>query len=206
MKKDPVILSAKIISGIFNPLLTPTYGIAAALSWSVLQFVSLKIRVNVTMIVFLLTALIPFMLIYGLSALRLVKSPALAERTERTIPYAATLVLYIATAIYLFVARAPHWLCGFMVGGSCALAIVLIINRWWKISAHGTATGGLTALAISIALRPDTPHAATWLIFAAIIATGLTCTSRLILNCHTPRQVYAGVANGFMNVFLWSLI
>ena len=185
MKKDPVILSAKIISGIFNPLLTPTYGIAAALSWSVLQFVSLKIRINVTMIVFLLTALIPFMLIYGLSA---------------------TLLLYIATAIYLFVARAPHWLCGFMVGGSCALAIVLVINRWWKISAHGTATGGLTALAISLALRPDTPQPMTWLITATLLVTGLTCTSRLILNCHTPGQVYAGVANGFINVFLWSMI
>lgn len=206
MKKDPLRYSAKIISAIFSPLMMPTYGLAVALSWSVLQFISLKIRINVTMIVFLLTALIPFVLIYGLSAMRLIKNPALDERTERTIPYAATLILYVATALYLFIARAPYWLCGFMVGGSVALAVALVVNRWWKISAHGTAAGGLTALVTVIALRPDTPQPLTWLIIAALLVTGMTGTSRLILGCHTPGQVYAGMANGFLNVLLWSMI
>lgn len=40
-----------------------------------------------------------------------------------------------------------------------------------------------------------------WLI-ATIIAAGLVGSSRLLLNRHTPMQVLAGTANGFVCVYL----
>lgn len=206
MTTDPIEKTARIISGVFNPLLLPTYGIAAAMTWSVLQYIPLRTRIEAGSIIFILTAVIPFMLIYGLATTKIVKDVTLSDRTDRTIPYGATLLLYIVTAGYLFMARAPHWLAGFMVGASVALAITLIVNRWWKISAHAAGTGGLIAMACVIAILPTTPQPAMWLVITTIMITGLTCTSRLILRCHTPAQIYAGVANGMINVFIWSLI
>lgn len=102
MTTDPIEKTARIISGVFNPLLLPTYGIAAAMSWSVLQYIPLRTRIEAGSIIFILTAVIPFMLIYGLATTKIVKDVTLSDRTDRTIPYGATLLLYIVTAGYLF--------------------------------------------------------------------------------------------------------
>ncbi len=62
--------------------------------------------------------------------------------------------------------------------------------------------GGLVAFVV----RLITEHLAmvngqSWLI-ATIVAAGLVGSSRLLLNRHTPMQVLAGSANGFLCVYL----
>lgn len=93
-----------------------------------------------------------------------------------------------------------------MLGASVALAITVVVNRWWKISAHATAIGGLVALSIVLSMLPDMPLSMVWLVASTFLAAGITCTARLILQCHTPAQVYLGFANGFINILIWSLL
>ena len=206
MNRNPIKISAQIISSIFSPLMMPTYGISLALLLTFLQAVPTITRLGIIAIVLLLTAIIPAVLIRSLSTFKLVKDFALTERTDRLIPYVVTLLLYISTTIYLFLANAPTWLYGFMIGSSVALAITAIVNRWWKISAHGTAAGGVVAFSMVIDTLPSTTQPLLWLIITTILTAGLIGTSRLILERHTPWQVYSGFINGLVNVLLWSLI
>ena len=206
MERNPIKISAQIISSIFSPLMMPTYGISLALLLTFLQAVPTITRLGIIAIVLLLTAIIPAVLIRSLSTFKLVKDFALTERTDRLIPYVVTLLLYISTTIYLFLANAPTWLYGFMIGASVALAITAIVNRWWKISAHSTGAGGLVAFSMVIATLPSTTQPLLWLIITTILTAGFIGTSRLILERHTPWQVYSGFINGLVNVLLWSLI
>ncbi len=206
MKHNKIEIVARIISSVFSPLMMPTYGVALALNMTYLQAISQGTRIGIIAIILLLTAIIPAVVIRSLSTLSIVKDAALTDRTDRPIPYIVTLLLYISTTIYLYIANAPTWLYGFLIGASVALAITIVVNHWWKISAHGTASGGIVALAAVIATLPSTPQPLTWLVIATIIVAGMVGTARLLLNRHTPLQVYSGFANGFLNVLLWSLI
>lgn len=206
MERDPIKLSAKIFSSVFSPLLMPTYGIALALNLTILQITPLTTRIGIIAIILILTAIIPAVLIRSLSTFKLIKDSELSQRSDRFIPFLVTLLLYISTSIYLFLANAPSWLYGFMLGASVALAITVVVNRWWKISAHATAIGGLVALSIVLSMLPDMPLSMVWLVASTFLAAGITCTARLILQCHTPAQVYLGFANGFINILIWSLL
>ncbi len=193
---------SQVVSAVFHPLLMPAYGMAMALQWSELQVLPFQTKLMVTMIVFVLTGLFPMMIIGIMSRLRLIKNRSLNDRGDRRLPYAASLLLYIATICYLYLVYAPWLLIAFMCGGALALLIVLIINRWWKISAHATAIGGMVALTLVLICHLPEDGIRLWLLIAVLMASGLVGTARLILRRHTPAQIYAGYANGLICVIL----
>lgn len=193
---------SKIISALFNPMLIPTYGMAFAIEFSWLHILPLRTRLITVGVVFILTGLLPMIIIGGLSAMEFVKNFALTERKDRTLPYACSLALYISAVVYLYMVNAPWWIAAFLCGGALSIVVVMIVNRWWKISAHATAMGGLLGLVMEMAWRSGLPTFYLWLLIAAILAAGLVGTARLILKCHTPQQVYAGYANGLICILL----
>lgn len=203
---NPFIKASQIISAVFSPLMVPVYGLAIALHYSELQVIPLRYKITSLAVVFVLTGLLPFMLITGMKAVGMVSSVDLTDRRERTIPFSITLVLYAITAGYFFFARAPWWLTAFMLGGLLALVIAMIVNRRWKISAHATGAGALTAMTLLLALHSPAPATMLPVITAVLLASGLTGTARLILERHTPAQVYAGFAVGFLAVGLLTII
>lgn len=203
---NPFIKASQIISAVFNPLMVPVYGLAIALHYSELQVIPLRYKITSLAVVFVLTGLLPFMLITGMKAVGMVSSVDLTDRRERTIPFSITLVLYAITAGYFFFARAPWWLTAFMLGGLLALVIAMIVTRRWKISAHATGAGALTAMTLLLALHSPAPATMFPVITAVLLASGLTGTARLILERHTPAQVYAGFAVGFLAVGLLTII
>ena len=102
--------------------------------------------------------------------------------------------------------HAPMWMTMFMVGGAGAALLSCIVNIWWKISAHAAAIGGLLALMFRISIEGVNLHPILPWILGTMVLTGILCTSRLILNCHTFWQVVAGTANGFLWVFFLTMI
>lgn len=203
---NPFIKASQIISAVFSPLMVPVYGLAIALHYSELQVIPLRYKITSLAVVFVLTGLLPFMLITGMKAVGMVSSVDLTDRRERAIPFSITLVLYAITAGYFFFARAPWWLTAFMLGGLLALVIAMIVNRRWKISAHATGAGALTAMTLLLALHSPAPATMLPVITAVLLASGLTGTARLILDRHTPGQVYAGFAIGLLAVGLLTII
>lgn len=194
---------AKIISGIFSPLLIPTYGMIIALFGTSLVLVPAGIRINVTLITFAITCLVPTGAFYVLYRLGLISDFGLNSRRERTVPYIIVSLSYLAATFCMIKANAPDWMRLFMVGGLAAAIISGVINVKWKISGHSAATAGLIALCFRIMVSDQIIGGLDmkWITMAAILCWGLTGSARLILERHTLGQVLAGAANGFLCVY-----
>lgn len=187
---------AQIASDLFSPIILPSYMMAVAMWFTPLVILPEKVRLLVTGLVVALTALIPTAVIFTLIKLGRAKDVSLSSRSERTIPYLVSIVCYLVTAFSLFRMMAPSWLCAFFVGASIASTAATVITLKWKISAHGSAVGGFAAAVIWLASHGLILAGAMWWVSGAVVLCGLVGSSRLILDRHTPAQVYAGIALG----------
>lgn len=197
---------SQILSFIFSPLLVPTYGILMAFNYSYLVLASTGTKVGVTAVVFIFTCLFPLLLIGTLWKLGKVSDPGLNSRTDRTVPYLITAASYVAATIYLLNVKSPTWLVMFFCGGFSAVVVSTIVNRWWKISAHMAAMGGLVALSVCMMTGGVAVRQMLWIVLTGIVLCGLVGTARLVLERHTLGQVAAGFLNGFVCVFLLMML
>ncbi|MDE5795836.1 MAG: phosphatase PAP2 family protein, partial [Muribaculaceae bacterium] len=111
-----------------------------------------------------------------------------------------------ATAWFMSLKGAPLWMSMFFIGGAVAGIINLVVNFYWKISAHSAGIAGIVAMLLRI-MRDGFPEPSTfsWLI-AVILLSGLLGAARVWLGRHTVCQVLAGYAVGFCSVFFITLI
>lgn len=197
---------SRFLSTVFAPLLVPTYGMMIASFLSILSILSDRVLWTSIAMVFILTCVVPAVGIYTLHRLGYIKDPGLNDRSERAVPYIIATVGYIATALILWRISAPVWLVMFMVGATVAVVINIIVTRWWKISAHAAAMGGLVALVMRITALHQAVYDMNVWISASILVAGAVMTARVYLGRHTLLQVIAGAANGFLCVWLFSMI
>ena len=167
---------SKIISALFSPILVPTYGMAIAGTLTILHLLPVSLIWTAVGITFVITCLVPVTAIMAMYRTGYIKDPGLNERTERTIPYIVACVINI------------------------------IVNRWWKISAHAAGMGGLVALMFRIIASHYALYNLNVWLSVMIIVAGMVMTSRVYLKRHTLWQVLAGFANGFICVYLLSMI
>lgn len=188
---------AKIVSGIFHPLLIPTYGLIIYLIYG--QFMELipityKVILLITTVCF--TIIIPAASIGILSKIGTISSINLFKREERRIPMIIACLAFAIGTFILGKFNAPPILLLFLKSATLSIALVGIISLRWKISAHLTAMGGITAAILLTAIYSYT-NAAN-LLAISFIVSGLVGYSRLKLNAHTPAQTYSGFFLGFM--------
>lgn len=197
---------SEIISAVFSPLIVPTYGMMLAAFLTILRFLPSNLLWTAIGITFVITCLVPVAAIIALYKTGVIKDAALNERTERYLPYGVVILCYLGCGFFFYKASAPLWLPMFFVGAACATLINTIVNRWWKISAHAAAMGGLVALMFRVvASHYALFNMNTW-ISATILMAGIVMTARVYLERHTLWQVLAGCANGFICVYLLSMI
>ncbi len=202
MQNDNILKkTADVISAVFSPLMIPTYGLVILLCVLGINYdVPLPTSLVITGVVFILTGVLPFIIIRSMVSLKRAKNMDLTDRRERTLPFIAAFALYVVAILYLYRVNLPLWMLAFMIGGAITLVIATIVSRWWKISAHSAAMGGLTAVAAVSSLM--LPVGGMTLLCGVLTASGLVATSRLLLGAHTPAQVYAGWSCGFLCVLL----
>lgn len=197
---------AHFLSFVFSPLLVPTYGVVIALNTTVLSVLSAGVKWGVPSVTLLITCVMPMLAIGIMWKLGKVKDFGLNNRTERTVPYLVVTTCYLLCGIYLYKVHAPIWLVMFMCGAVLAAIVSQIVNRWWKISAHMTAMGGLLAITMNIALSDFAVCDMMWVVCGVILCCGLVGTARVGLQRHTFGQVAAGTINGFVCVTLLSYL
>lgn len=194
---------SKTLSIVCYPLFIPSYGMALYM-WAMLHRTPTLPNIYVWLNIigtFVLTALIPIVLIIILWRQGRVSSLHITNPKERTIPY-----LY-STACFgfwcYFVSNTTHlpkvWLF-IALGATVALLTVTIINRWWKISAHLTSIGGLLGGLISMGLYYNIVP--TSLVIALLVLSLLLMYARLYLDAHTPMQVVCGYLLGILCTFI----
>lgn len=194
---------ANVISWVFVPLLMPTYGILLIFNLSFLSLASTSSKWFFTLVVLGATCLLPMLMVVLLKKLGLVQDIGLNGRKERMIPYIITIICMLGTGWFLYMKGAPMWVATFFAGGALAGLINLVVNNWWKISAHAAGIAGIVAMLIQITREGFPSSGTTTWITATIILAGSLCSARVWLGRHTLLQVLAGTAVGFISV--WGL-
>ena len=191
-------LIANILSIAFHPLLMVTYGVALAFASTYLAVYPLQMKLLILSGVFLMTAVVPAIFIFLLVKYGNAGDYALTNRRVRTLPYLLYVASIVACAFFLLRMLLPFWLVVILFGTAAVMLIA------WKISAHmigiGGLIGGIMGIAQIYALNP-------WRGFIiGFLIAGCLGTSRLILQRHTPAQVYAGFGLGFTGIYISSLL
>lgn len=193
---------ARFFSTLLSPLLMPTYGVFLALWVSILSYLPVGTRLVVMIVIFGITCILPMVFIAVLHSRKIIKDKHLNNRDERWLPYLFVVLCYVGATLYLNHVHSPEWLTAFMWGGTMAALVSFGINFFWKISAHLSGIGGVTAFLCWLYVEGLGAFGLLWLICAMIILSGILGTSRLELERHTFWQVVAGYASGFLWVIL----
>lgn len=200
-------ISALAISILLHPILMPTFGmvmfcLACPTIANILMTRHLILSLTGTLF---FTLLIPTVMLLLLRKRGQIESLYITDAKQRTTPYIYTIICYCIWAYFLrMMLRMPLFIFLVAVGAIIALVSILIINNWWKISAHLTGLGGLIggicSFALNYAIVP------TYIIIIAFILALLLMYTRLYLNAHTPLQVVGGLVLGIFSTFIPTLI
>lgn len=189
------MLWARIVSGLFHPLLLPLYSAAALLCGRTgyAALYPLRIKLYLAWSVALFTVLVPVLSLALLRSSRRIADLELSRRSDRIVPLA--LMVFCYTLCALAVVRVPgaHALSRFVFCGAGCAACCLAVSCFWKISLHLTGMGAVSAILFWIgAAGGDTVR----LLALTLTGAGALAAARLRLGRHTPAQVAGGFAVG----------
>jgi len=190
---------SKIVSHIFHPLIIPTVGFLVLFySGTYLSYLPLNIKVWITSIVFVCTFFLPLMFIMFLFYQGMINTIQMKERKDRYVPIIITFFLFVFCFYLIRRIDIPSMFYSFLLGGLISLLITFFITIRFKISIHMVGMGGLVALIIFISFYVKVNL--SFYLILIILFSGLTGTARLLLNAHTPVEVYSGFVTGFAAV------
>jgi membrane-associated phospholipid phosphatase len=190
---------ARIISTVLHPLLMPTY--VFGFIFLFLPELAMPIRPGMFGTLFVLvvitTLILPCVCVFVLYKAKVVSTATIEHRTDRFIPQILTSIIYIGTW-WLFYSKLSPVPSMYMVMGSMAACVlcVTVVNFFWKISAHSTSAGGVTAFLVFAFYSFQKTEYVLYIILA-LLFSGLLMSSRLKLQVHTLAQVSAGFLLGF---------
>ncbi len=197
---------AKIISYLFHPLLMLIYGLVLLFSINIFLplVLSLQGEIYVLSIAFIAGVIFPLSFMYFLLRTRVIRSFALESKEERTIPYLMTGIFYYFI-FYLFkeIGLPPLYFV-FILNTTLLVFITLLINFWWKISAHMIAIGAVVGCVSGISIKLGLTL--TPVIAALLLVAGLIAFARLKLNAHTNSQIYTGFFMGLICMLILFII
>jgi len=113
---------------------------------------------------------------------------------ERRFPLLITGLFYSITYYFLQKFPLPPLIFLILLGATLSVLVSMMVNLFWKISAHLIGAGGMVGAVIGISLRLSLDL--NLLIIGLIILSGVIASSRLILKAHDHAQIYAGFLLG----------
>ncbi|CAH1000586.1 hypothetical protein LEM8419_01720 [Neolewinella maritima] len=208
-------LPALLISGLFHPLLMPTYLFLLLVGVNPYLFGTTELGDSRAMsnliLIFLDTFVIPVVAVFIMARLNMISSVMMHEKSERIGPLLLVMVLYFW--IYWNFNKSnqtPTIFNAFLLGVVIALVVAFVINLLDKISLHATGMGGLVGASIILlglyggdgipigSLTIGLPL----VVLIAVLLAGLVGTARLALGAHDKLQLSVGYALGFVAQFV----
>lgn len=181
---------ARFISTIFVP---PSFTLIVYLIFSL----TIETTVQKSLIVFLTALVFGFILPIAMFVMmrkkKMISDNDAMIKDQRTLPYLIAIGFYSAGLIILILTEVSKISIAFWFCYISNTIITIIINKYWKISAHSMgASGAAAALFFNFG----------WSSFVAMIITLLVGWSRMELKCHTASQVIAGILLAFASVYI----
>ncbi|PTN10681.1 phosphatase PAP2 family protein [Mangrovibacterium marinum] len=187
---------AKALSYVFHPLLIPTLGFLLLMNSSFyFTLISFEAKKFILLIVLMSTLVLPLISI-GLMMLTTRFKLNLDKASDRIIPMLNTAIFYYLG--FYFLGKLPIFPIYklMLISSVLTIAILLLITIRWKISAHMAAIGGLIGIFLALSLRLN--FNGSLLLSVLLLVAGLVGTSRILLQKHSPQQVYAGFVIGLL--------
>lgn len=187
---------AKGISILLHPVFVPSYLIIALKLLAPLPlfylFFGNKIFLALWVMVFVYTALIPFLLVYLLYRSKYVSDITLSVRKERPKVYLLVSGFYVALG-YFLQSRGNVFLPTSVIIYTMAVNIIglFLFSFFDKISAHLAGLGGAIGIFFGIFYRYGEKNLIPVLLILIVI-TAITASARLSLGAHNLRQVTLG--------------
>lgn len=200
-------LVAKIISVVFHPLLLTTYlAIILSIYFPAMMMIRPDNRNTIIGLICVFTFVLPAINLLMLRYFGSVTSITLYSRTQRIVPFFLISLLYILIT-FLFIYKLPFSqnFNKLMMIITTMVIVSFAITFFFKISVHSLAACG--AIGILLPLNNATEEAVLVAptIFV-ILAAGTVMSSRLLLEAHTPKEVYYGGVVGFAIGFLGMIL
>lgn len=165
----------------------------------------IKLQTIILALVFISSCLIPAFSMLLLQRGKIIGSLHMVSKEERRIPYLITALFFFLTFYLLRQVRIPSLIPLLLLGASLAMTMTMLVNLKWKISAHMVGIGGVLGAIIALSIRMYLDY--RLLILGLILIAGLIGTSRMILNAHSPGEIYAGFVIGMgSQLFLFLLL
>jgi len=182
-----------------HPMLMPLFSIFVIFhSGTYLQFMPYQLIRIVYVIVAISTVLLPLSVLPMLKSQSLISDYSLTKRNERILPLILAVIFY-ALGFYLLmkfpIIRVIAYL---QLAAIISIFLIVLISLKWKISIHMSGIGGFLGMILALSIL----YGGSMRIYfiGGIIVAGLLGYSRLKLNLHTSKQVYAGLSLGFIVV------
>ena len=190
---------AFIVSLLLHPLLMPTIGLLVIFSTqSHVTFIPFEYRRMVTIIVLVSTCILPLSVMPFFLQMGIMKSMQMNTAKERIVPLLTTSIFFLLGYFFLRKFQLPTFIPVFILGTMVAALLSMCLSFFWKISIHMVGIGGLLGALISLSVKYGINT--FFLMLAVIAVAGVVGSSRLILEAHTPKQVYAGFGLGLMTI------
>ncbi len=142
-----------------------------------------------------LTAAIPLVIYTLLKVTKMVDSVHLSSTKERLIPLAiyAMLIIVLLRGVFNDGRHLPLYY--FFIGLLMATIVALVMALFkFKISLHMMGIAGILGFVIMISVLGNIPL--TYWIIGLCVASGLTATSRLYMEAHSPMELAFGTIAG----------
>ena len=193
-REKRIILAARIVSMVFTPFYLPFVGMMALFVFSYLGLMPWAYKLQLLMLVYLFTILLPTILIHLYRRYHGWTLIELGHRERRMVPYVISILCYFFCIYVMDMLHIPHFMQTILIAALLIQIICALINVWWKISTHTAAIGGVAgALFVFGELFGFNP---VWWLCLVLILAGILGTSRMILRQHSLLQVVAGFLVG----------
>lgn len=203
IKEKDILLTARIVSMIFTPFYLPILGLAALFIFTYMSILPWQYKLWVLLLSYLLTILLPTLLIRLYRRYQGWTRLELSRRERRMIPYVITILCYFFCYYVMSMLRLPQFMANILMVALIIQIICAIINVWWKISTHTAAIGGVEGSLLAFAVLFDFDPM-VWFCILLIIA-GMVGSARIILRSHSLSQVITGFFIGLISSF-WIIV
>lgn len=197
--EQPKILRAlaTVVSYIFHPVFMPVVLILLLYRLAPLSFAGVPQPTFLRMLawVALNTLFFPLLSVALLRAVGFIESVHMTIQKDRLISLVVIMIFYFwANNLAGHLPGIPFILRIMLLGSFWGIIAIFMVSIFYKISMHTTAAGGM--IGIMIILLFINPINMAVPLFAGIFLAGLVGTSRLLLNAHTPLEIWTGYLLG----------
>ncbi|GAA6529884.1 membrane protein [Segatella asaccharophila] len=200
LKDRQIIKGARVMSMIFTPFYLPLLGLVILFLFSYMSLLPLSYKLTVLLFVYLLTILVPTLLIHLYRKHRGWKPIDLGRKERRIVPYIISILCYFICIYTMNRLHVPRFISIIVVAALVVQMVCALINIWWKISTHSAAIGGVAGAVLAFA--EIFAYDPTWWLCLVLILSGMVCSSRMILRQHSLAQVTAGFLVGLFCAFV----